>query len=82
MAESPEEELKYSPKLNVKVVNQNGVVEGNIDIPVPDGQEWLYAMLEKQQKSLRRISSWMTFFGILFILSIIAVVAWTIYVNI
>jgi hypothetical protein len=74
MAEKTKETKKYTPEVIVDVENEATQEEVSIHIPVPDEQKWLYAMLEEQQKSIRKILSWMTFFGIVTIVSMIAAV--------
>jgi hypothetical protein len=41
-----------------------------IRIPIPAGQEWLYATLERQGNILYTIKGWITFFGILSVISL------------
>jgi hypothetical protein len=85
MAKATNHKLKYSPEVTVWVNEtfENDIeVEKDIHIPVPDGQEWLYAVLEKQTELLRGIKKWVTYFGILSILSLIGgVIIWLLAIS-
>jgi hypothetical protein len=65
---------KYAPEVTVwldEKVGNDITIEKEIQIPIPEGQEWHYAMLERQGKDLNTIKKWVMFFGILTVLSII-----------
>jgi hypothetical protein len=68
MTEEPSKTLTYTPTVTVWV--KHGQNLESLSVPVPSGQEWLYAMLEQQEKDLNSIKGWMTFFGILTILGV------------
>jgi hypothetical protein len=69
MAEESSKAPMYTPKVSVGV--KDGEEVKSIQIPVPSGQEWLYAALEYQYKELKTIKRIMVFFLILTIIVII-----------
>jgi hypothetical protein len=59
------------PVIEIDTKYQQGKKVGGTTIPVPPDQAWLFYKLDRQEKILGGIRSWVTFLGVLVILSVI-----------